>query len=185
MERKHAKVEISQRSKNEKRRKGTVVIGLEQTQTLSKDEFNIYNFHAKFGAEVAKKSTRNEKITKKSLKAKSKAYAYALPCLGRHVLAGTGPYAYTPEGSMQVVCTLKIEKNSDNKCGFDSGFGMTIDIDSVSTTKSKGLDFPMYETKSFSLFFYSLVDLKWTPPAIGVVKINCDASKMQDITDTG
>ncbi|MED6123516.1 hypothetical protein PIB30_049930 [Stylosanthes scabra] len=32
---------------------------------------------AKFGAEVAKESTRNEKITKKSLKAKSRAYAYA------------------------------------------------------------------------------------------------------------
>ncbi|MED6113150.1 hypothetical protein PIB30_068148 [Stylosanthes scabra] len=33
--------------------------------------------NAKFGAEVAKKSARNEKITKKSLKAKSRAYAYA------------------------------------------------------------------------------------------------------------
>ncbi|MED6200550.1 hypothetical protein PIB30_086251, partial [Stylosanthes scabra] len=32
---------------------------------------------AKFGAEVAKESARNEKITKKSLKAKSRAYAYA------------------------------------------------------------------------------------------------------------
>ncbi|MED6157934.1 hypothetical protein PIB30_028119 [Stylosanthes scabra] len=42
--RKHAKIEISQRSKNEKRRKGTV-IGLEQTWALWKDEFNIYNFH--------------------------------------------------------------------------------------------------------------------------------------------
>ncbi|MED6111670.1 hypothetical protein PIB30_054486 [Stylosanthes scabra] len=28
------------------------------------------------------------------------AYAYALPCLGRHVLAGTGPYAYAPKGPM-------------------------------------------------------------------------------------
>ncbi|MED6128719.1 hypothetical protein PIB30_100711 [Stylosanthes scabra] len=33
--------------------------------------------HAKFGAEVAKESARNEKIAKKSLKAKSRAYAYA------------------------------------------------------------------------------------------------------------
>ncbi|MED6152325.1 hypothetical protein PIB30_090836 [Stylosanthes scabra] len=32
---------------------------------------------AKFGAEVAKESARNEKIAKKSLKAKSRAYAYA------------------------------------------------------------------------------------------------------------
>ncbi|MED6201271.1 hypothetical protein PIB30_093261 [Stylosanthes scabra] len=32
---------------------------------------------AKFGAEVAKKSARNEEIAKKSLKAKSRAYAYA------------------------------------------------------------------------------------------------------------
>ncbi|MED6221501.1 hypothetical protein PIB30_055424 [Stylosanthes scabra] len=32
---------------------------------------------AKFGAEVAKESTRNEKIAKKSLKAKSRVYAYA------------------------------------------------------------------------------------------------------------
>ncbi|MED6162254.1 hypothetical protein PIB30_068637, partial [Stylosanthes scabra] len=32
---------------------------------------------AKFGAEVAKESMRNEKIAKKSLKAKSRAYAYA------------------------------------------------------------------------------------------------------------
>ncbi|MED6190520.1 hypothetical protein PIB30_106652, partial [Stylosanthes scabra] len=32
---------------------------------------------AKFGAEVAKKGERNEKITKKSLEAKSRAYAYA------------------------------------------------------------------------------------------------------------
>ncbi|MED6125501.1 hypothetical protein PIB30_069094 [Stylosanthes scabra] len=31
----------------------------------------------KFGAEVAKESMRNEKIAKKSLKAKSRAYAYA------------------------------------------------------------------------------------------------------------
>ncbi|MED6185093.1 hypothetical protein PIB30_053643, partial [Stylosanthes scabra] len=30
-----------------------------------------------------------------------------------------------------------------------------------------------------------LVSLQWTPPAFGVVKINYDASKMQDITDTG
>ncbi|MED6197441.1 hypothetical protein PIB30_056507 [Stylosanthes scabra] len=64
---------------------------------------------AKFGAEVAKESARNEKIAKKSLKAKIQslcvrtkgAYAYALPCLGRHVLAGTGPYAYAPKGSMR------------------------------------------------------------------------------------
>ncbi|MED6188437.1 hypothetical protein PIB30_085966 [Stylosanthes scabra] len=42
---------------------------------------------AKFEAEVAKESARNEKIAKKSLKAKSRAYAYALPCRGRHVLA--------------------------------------------------------------------------------------------------
>ncbi|MED6171800.1 hypothetical protein PIB30_044154 [Stylosanthes scabra] len=62
-----------------------------------------------FGAEVAKESARNEKIAKKNLKANSRAYAYApkgayayaLPCLGRHVLAGTGPYAYAPKGSMQ------------------------------------------------------------------------------------
>ncbi|MED6162925.1 hypothetical protein PIB30_075076, partial [Stylosanthes scabra] len=33
---------------------------------------------AKFGAEVAKESARNEKIAKKSLEAKSRAYAYAL-----------------------------------------------------------------------------------------------------------
>ncbi|MED6176723.1 hypothetical protein PIB30_090878, partial [Stylosanthes scabra] len=45
MDRKHEKAEISQRSKNEKWRKETVFIGLEQTQTLWKDEFNIYNFH--------------------------------------------------------------------------------------------------------------------------------------------
>ncbi|MED6149402.1 Calcium-transporting ATPase 2, endoplasmic reticulum-type [Stylosanthes scabra] len=32
---------------------------------------------AKFGAEVAKENARNEKIVKESLKAKSKAYAYA------------------------------------------------------------------------------------------------------------
>ncbi|MED6112632.1 hypothetical protein PIB30_063309 [Stylosanthes scabra] len=32
---------------------------------------------AKFGAEMAKESTSNEKMAKKSLKAKSKAYAYA------------------------------------------------------------------------------------------------------------
>ncbi|MED6122977.1 hypothetical protein PIB30_044951 [Stylosanthes scabra] len=32
---------------------------------------------AKFGAEVAKESARNEKIAKKSLKVKSRAYAYA------------------------------------------------------------------------------------------------------------
>ncbi|MED6129223.1 hypothetical protein PIB30_105865, partial [Stylosanthes scabra] len=32
---------------------------------------------AKFGGEVAKESARNEKISKKSLKAKSRAYAYA------------------------------------------------------------------------------------------------------------
>ncbi|MED6221254.1 hypothetical protein PIB30_052660 [Stylosanthes scabra] len=32
---------------------------------------------AKFGAEVAKESARNEKIAKKSLKAKPRAYAYA------------------------------------------------------------------------------------------------------------
>ncbi|MED6122975.1 hypothetical protein PIB30_044949 [Stylosanthes scabra] len=31
---------------------------------------------AKFGAEVAKESARNEKIAKKSLKTKSRAYAY-------------------------------------------------------------------------------------------------------------
>ncbi|MED6114241.1 hypothetical protein PIB30_078492 [Stylosanthes scabra] len=31
----------------------------------------------KFGAEVAKESARNEKIAKKSLKTKSRAYAYA------------------------------------------------------------------------------------------------------------
>ncbi|MED6137161.1 hypothetical protein PIB30_062450 [Stylosanthes scabra] len=49
---------------------------------------------AKFGAEVTKESARNEKIAKKSLKAKSRAYAYALPCLGRHVLAGIGPYQW-------------------------------------------------------------------------------------------
>ncbi|MED6175478.1 hypothetical protein PIB30_078744, partial [Stylosanthes scabra] len=48
----------------------------------------------KKGAVVAKKGARNEKITKKSLKANSDAYAYALPRLGRHVQAGTGPYAY-------------------------------------------------------------------------------------------
>ncbi|MED6126561.1 hypothetical protein PIB30_079654 [Stylosanthes scabra] len=34
-------------------------------------------FHAKFGAEVAKESARNEKITNKTLKVKSIAYAYA------------------------------------------------------------------------------------------------------------
>ncbi|MED6187637.1 hypothetical protein PIB30_078229 [Stylosanthes scabra] len=64
---------------------------------------------AKFGAKVAKKSARNEKITKKSLKAKSRAYAYTpkkhmrTHChdLGRHVLAGTGPYAYAPERPMR------------------------------------------------------------------------------------
>ncbi|MED6161556.1 hypothetical protein PIB30_061890 [Stylosanthes scabra] len=55
----------------------------------------------KFGAEVAKESTRNEKIAKKSLKTKSRAYAYALPSFGRHVLAGTGPYAYAPERPMR------------------------------------------------------------------------------------
>ncbi|MED6109602.1 hypothetical protein PIB30_035196 [Stylosanthes scabra] len=32
---------------------------------------------AKFGAKVAKESARNEKISKKSLKVKSRAYAYA------------------------------------------------------------------------------------------------------------
>ncbi|MED6125417.1 hypothetical protein PIB30_068344 [Stylosanthes scabra] len=36
-----------------------------------------FNHSAKFGAEVAKESARNEKIAKKSLKAKSRAYAYA------------------------------------------------------------------------------------------------------------
>ncbi|MED6208882.1 hypothetical protein PIB30_049282 [Stylosanthes scabra] len=35
------------------------------------------NEGAKFGAKVAKESARNEKIAKKSLKAKSRAYAYA------------------------------------------------------------------------------------------------------------
>ncbi|MED6141573.1 hypothetical protein PIB30_104812, partial [Stylosanthes scabra] len=64
---------------------------------------------AKFGAEVAKESARNEKIAKKSLKAKSRAYArtkgacaYALPCFGRYVLARTGPYAYAPKGPMRM-----------------------------------------------------------------------------------
>ncbi|MED6177977.1 hypothetical protein PIB30_103283 [Stylosanthes scabra] len=55
----------------------------------------------KFEAEVAKESARNEKIAKKSLKANSRAYAYALPCIGRNVLAGTGPYAYAPKGPMR------------------------------------------------------------------------------------
>ncbi|MED6151596.1 hypothetical protein PIB30_083951 [Stylosanthes scabra] len=61
----------------------------------------------KFRVEVAKESARNEKIAKKSLKVKSRAYvyakgayAYALPCLGRHVLAETGPYA-SPERPMR------------------------------------------------------------------------------------
>ncbi|MED6136721.1 hypothetical protein PIB30_058448 [Stylosanthes scabra] len=58
-------------------------------------------YGAKFGAEVAKESARNEKIAKKSLKAKSRAYVYALPCLGHHVLAGIGPYAYAPKGPMR------------------------------------------------------------------------------------
>ncbi|MED6187645.1 hypothetical protein PIB30_078340 [Stylosanthes scabra] len=56
---------------------------------------------ANFGAEVGKESARNEKIAKKSLKAKSRAYAYALPCLGSHILAGSGPYAYAPKGPMR------------------------------------------------------------------------------------
>ncbi|MED6189638.1 hypothetical protein PIB30_098027, partial [Stylosanthes scabra] len=56
---------------------------------------------AKFGAEGTKESARNEKITKKSLKVKSRAYAYVLPCLGRHVLARTGPYTYAPERPMR------------------------------------------------------------------------------------
>ncbi|MED6213512.1 hypothetical protein PIB30_094133 [Stylosanthes scabra] len=56
---------------------------------------------AKFGAEVAKESARNEKIAKKSLKAKSRAYAYALPCLGCHVLDRTGPYVYAPKGPIR------------------------------------------------------------------------------------
>ncbi|MED6211026.1 hypothetical protein PIB30_069690 [Stylosanthes scabra] len=60
------------------------------------------NLRAKFGAEVANESARNEKIAKKSLKAKSRAYAYALPCLGRHVLAGTGQYAYAPKGPIRM-----------------------------------------------------------------------------------
>ncbi|MED6161541.1 hypothetical protein PIB30_061754 [Stylosanthes scabra] len=44
-ERKHAKAEISQRRKNAKRRNGAIVIRLEQTWTLWKDELNVYNFH--------------------------------------------------------------------------------------------------------------------------------------------
>ncbi|MED6160374.1 hypothetical protein PIB30_050942 [Stylosanthes scabra] len=42
---KACKTEISQRSKNEKQRKGTIVIGIEQTRIFWKDEFNIHNFH--------------------------------------------------------------------------------------------------------------------------------------------
>ncbi|MED6174638.1 hypothetical protein PIB30_070964 [Stylosanthes scabra] len=41
------------------------------------DSVGILRSLAKFGAEVAKESARNEKIAKKSLKAKSRAYAYA------------------------------------------------------------------------------------------------------------
>ncbi|MED6114970.1 hypothetical protein PIB30_085584 [Stylosanthes scabra] len=38
---------------------------------------DYYRMHAKFGMKVAKESARNEKIAKKNLKAKSRAYAYA------------------------------------------------------------------------------------------------------------
>ncbi|MED6225684.1 hypothetical protein PIB30_095999 [Stylosanthes scabra] len=73
---------------------------------------------AKFGVEVAKESARNEKIaknekiTKKSLKAKSRAYAYALPCLGCHVLAGTGPYAKKEERKLEEQKGRKLEHSA-------------------------------------------------------------------------
>ncbi|MED6161294.1 hypothetical protein PIB30_059393 [Stylosanthes scabra] len=44
------------------------LLGIGQSNAIAK---------AKFGAEVAKESARSEKIVKKSLKAKSRAYAYA------------------------------------------------------------------------------------------------------------
>ncbi|MED6162442.1 hypothetical protein PIB30_070472 [Stylosanthes scabra] len=40
-------------------------------------ESEVVSEKAKFGVEVAKENARNEKIAKKSLKAKSRAYAYA------------------------------------------------------------------------------------------------------------
>ncbi|MED6114758.1 hypothetical protein PIB30_083539 [Stylosanthes scabra] len=40
-------------------------------------QFNASCVQVKFRAEVAKESARNEKIAKKSLKAKSRGYAYA------------------------------------------------------------------------------------------------------------
>ncbi|MED6114841.1 hypothetical protein PIB30_084387, partial [Stylosanthes scabra] len=62
---------------------------------------------AKFGAKVAKESVRNEKIAKESLKAKSRAYAYApkgpvrIAMHWASCLARTGPYAYAPKGPMR------------------------------------------------------------------------------------
>ncbi|MED6164008.1 hypothetical protein PIB30_085444 [Stylosanthes scabra] len=53
-------------------------VAFRDQQLRSSAHFNQWPRHkAKIGAEVAKESMRNEKITKKSLGAKSSAYAYA------------------------------------------------------------------------------------------------------------
>ncbi|MED6187647.1 hypothetical protein PIB30_078342 [Stylosanthes scabra] len=53
------------------------LIGHEDMPNLSVGRLINPILMAKFGAKVAKESARNEKIAKKSLKAKSRAYAYA------------------------------------------------------------------------------------------------------------
>ncbi|MED6199405.1 hypothetical protein PIB30_075644 [Stylosanthes scabra] len=50
---------------------------LSAQKKIMSQQINSLNQQAKFGAKVAKESVRNDKIAKKSLKVKSRAYVYA------------------------------------------------------------------------------------------------------------
>ncbi|MED6123255.1 hypothetical protein PIB30_047410 [Stylosanthes scabra] len=75
-------------------------------------------FAAKIGVEVAKESTRNEKTIKKSLEAKSSAYAYAPKTDVRthcHDLGGTSKLELDPMHShLKVLCV----RNSGQICAY-------------------------------------------------------------------